>query len=164
MGTGGMFLRKLRASIADQPTGFAWVEKGNLAASGYPASRKQVEWIAAQGIDVVLTLTEKALPYEETKGIQMEFLHLPMRDHEAPSTKVLGEGALLVESRLDQGKSVLVHCLAGEGRTGSVLAAYLIRYRKMGADEALRSLREVKTAFVERAQEKPLRDFEAADK
>jgi predicted protein tyrosine phosphatase len=159
MGTGGLFLRKLRAGVLDEPTGFVWVDKGRLAASGYPASRKQVEWIRAKGIDVVLTLTENGLPDTLTDGIPMEFLHISMRDHEVPDPALLGQGAALVQARLDAGKNVLVHCLAGEGRTGCVLAAYEIRERGIGAGEALRILREVKPAFVERPQEKAVREF-----
>ncbi|MGD1055137.1 MAG: protein tyrosine phosphatase, partial [Nitrososphaerales archaeon] len=62
MGTGGLFLRKLRARVSDQPTGFVWVEKGKLAGSGYPASRSQLEWLRNQGIKAILTLTEDPLP------------------------------------------------------------------------------------------------------
>jgi atypical dual specificity phosphatase len=159
-----LFLRKLRAGVADQPTGFVWVEDGRLAASGYPASKKQIEWIGAQGIDVVLTLTEKGLPGGLIDGIPIEFKHISMRDHEAPSVKVLGEGAALVENRLSTGKKVLVHCLAGEGRTGCVLAAFLIKYRGLGAEVALRTLREIKPAFVERSQEESVYSFNRAAK
>ncbi len=61
--------------------------------------------------------------------------------------------------KVDSGKAVLVHCLAGEGRTGSVLAAYFIKYRGMGATEALAFLRERKPAFVERSQEIAVGEF-----
>jgi atypical dual specificity phosphatase len=162
LGTGGLFLRKLRARVVDQPTGFVWIEKGKLAGSGYPASRKQLEWVAAQGIDVVLTLTEKPLPTELTDGVPMEFVHLSMRDHGAPDSSVLDKGATLIQTRIDEGKKVLVHCLAGEGRTGCVLAAYLIKSGHVSAQEALSSLREIKPAFVESSQEQSLYDFAAS--
>jgi atypical dual specificity phosphatase len=162
LGSGGLFLRKLRARVADEPTGFVWVEQGKLAGSGYPASRKQLEWIAAQGIDVVLTLTEKPLPAELTDHIGMEFVHLSMRDHGVPDPGTLDRGATLVQACIGEGRKVLVHCLAGEGRTGCILAAYLIKYRQMSAQEALSSLRKIKPAFVEWSQEKPLGEFEAS--
>ncbi|MDA4126785.1 MAG: dual specificity protein phosphatase family protein [Thaumarchaeota archaeon] len=159
MGTGGLFLRKLRANVTARPTGFVWIEKGKLAGSGYPASRKQLEWIAAQGIDVVLTLTEKPLPTELTDGVSMEFVHLSMRDHGAPDPIVLDRGTTLIQTRIDEGKKVLVHCLAGEGRTGCVLAAYLILTRKIDGDEAISFLRAIKPSFVESRQEAAVRSF-----
>jgi len=159
LGSGGLFLRKLRARLADEPTGFVWIEKGKLAGSGYPASRKQLEWIAAQGIDVVLTLTEKPLPNELTNGIPMEFAHLSMRDHGAPDPGILDQGARLIQTRMVEGKNLLVHCLAGEGRTGCVLAAYLVLTRRIGGDEAITILRDIKPTFVEWQQEAAVRSY-----
>jgi len=159
LGTGGLFLRKLRARVADEPTGFVWIEKGKLAGSGYPASRKQLEWIAAQGIDVVLTLTEKPLPTELTDCIEMEFVHLSMRDHGVPDPSTLDQGVALVQTRIGEAKNVLVHCLAGEGRTGCVLAAYLIVTRKLSGDQAISILRDIKPTFVEWRQEAAVRNY-----
>lgn len=159
VGSGGLFLRKLRARVADEPTGFVWVERGKLAGSGYPASRKQLDWIAAQGIDVLLTLTEKPLPAELTDGIKMEFVHLSMPDHGVPEPSILDQGAKLVQTHIGEGKNVLVHCLAGEGRTGCVLAAYLILTRRIGGDEAMTILRDIKPSFVERQQEAAVRSY-----
>jgi atypical dual specificity phosphatase len=159
LGTGGLFLRKLRARVADEPTGFVWIEKGRLAGSGYPASKKQLEWIAAQGIEVVLTLTEKPLPTELTDGISMEFVHLSMRDHGVPDASTLDQGVALIQGRVGEGKKVLVHCLAGEGRTGCVLAAYLIVTRGISGDQAISILRDIKPAFVEWRQEATVRNY-----
>ncbi|MDA4127432.1 MAG: dual specificity protein phosphatase family protein [Thaumarchaeota archaeon] len=159
MGTGGLFLRKLRARVANEPTGFVWVEKGKLAVSGYPASKRQLEWIAAQGIEVVLTLTEKPLPTELTDDIPMDFVHLSMRDHGVPDPSTLDQGVTLIQTRVGEGKSILVHCLAGEGRTGCVLAAYLIVTRGISGDQAISILRDIKPAFVERRQEAAVRNY-----
>lgn len=159
MGSAGLFLRKLRARVADEPTGFVWVEKERLAGSGYPALRNQIQWIAAQGIDVVLTLTQEPLPAELTDGTKMEFLHLPMRDHGIPDQSTLDQAAKMVKTRIDEGKNVLVHCLAGEGRTGCVLAAYLILTRRIGGDEAMTTLRDIKPSFVEWQQEAAVRSY-----
>ncbi|MDA4125272.1 MAG: dual specificity protein phosphatase family protein [Thaumarchaeota archaeon] len=159
MGTGGVFLRKLRAKVTDQPTGFVWIEKCRLAGSGYPASRSQVEWIADQGIGVILTLTEDALPAAWAQGLSIVTHHIPMNDHAAPGAAALDAAVSFIRGQLEQGESVLVHCLAGEGRTGCVLAAYLIKEKKVGADEAMRTLREVKPEFVERSQEDAVRNY-----
>ena len=164
MGTGGVFLRKLRAKVADQPTGFVWVEKGRLAGSGYPASRGQVEWLAKAGVGSILTLTAEPLPAAWTRGLDVEPGHVAMEDHQPPSVKAMDEGVDFILTELSKGRTVLVHCLAGEGRTGCVLAAYLIRTRGYGAEEAMAALRKVKTEFVERAQERAVRDYAASRK
>ena len=162
MGTGGLFLRKVRAQVSNRPTGFVWVEQGRLAGSGYPASRGQVEWVSANGIDVILTLTRDPLPKAWTDGLGISVEHVPMADHAPPDSNALDECARFLEERLGAGNKVLVHCLAGEGRTGCVLAAYLIRSRGVDAAEALRELREKKPEFVELAQEKAVSDYAAS--
>jgi len=155
-------LRRLRARISDEPTGFAWVEDQRLAASGYPASRGQVEWLVGRGIGAVLTLTPDPLPREFVAGLPLEVAHVPMQDHEPPTVDALAEGARAVRNLLGNGKAVVVHCLAGEGRTGCVLAAYLMSEKKLTTDEALKTLREIKPLFVEPRQEKALREYQAS--
>ena len=164
MGAGGLFLRKMRAKISDQPTGFVWIQSGRLAASGYPASRGQVEWLVKQGINSILTLTEKPIPEESTEGITVTVRHVPMLDHEPPGRGSLDLAAGYVSEELEAGRNVLVHCLAGEGRTGCVMVAYLIKSRGIGAEEAMRILREIKPAFVEPSQERAVADYAAAAK
>jgi atypical dual specificity phosphatase len=162
MGTGGLFLRKMRARVADQPTGFVWVEKERLAGSGYPASRSQVEWLVKSGIRSILSLTEDPLPSELTGRLDVVVGHVSMRDHQLPGVKAMKEGVAFIEKQMAQGRPVLVHCLAGEGRTGCTLAAYLIWTRKVGADEAMSTLRGIKPSFVEPIQEQAVREFAAA--
>ena len=159
MGTAGLFLRKLRAKVAAEPTGFVWVQNGRLAGSGYPASRSQVEWLVRAGINSILTLTIDPLPAEFTRGLEIITGHVPMRDHQPPSTDDLGRAVEFVEAQLEAGKVVLVHCLAGEGRTGCVLAAYLVRTKSLSADQAMAEVRKAKPQFVEWRQESSLREF-----
>jgi atypical dual specificity phosphatase len=159
LGTGGLFLRKLRARVADEPTGFVWVEPGKVAGSGYPASKAQVEWLAKEGVRSILTLTSDTIPDEWTKGLDLVMGHVVMEDHRAPSVWSMEKGVEFVVEQLRGGRTVLVHCLAGEGRTGCVLAAYLVAEKGMGPEEALRHIRGIKPQFVERAQEKAVYDF-----
>jgi atypical dual specificity phosphatase len=158
-----MFLRKLRAKVDDRPTGFVWVKDRVLAGSGYPASRAQVAWIAKNGISSILSLTEEPLPAQWTEGLGLNVGHVPMRDHQSPDVDSMDRSIRFIEGQEQEGRAVLVHCLAGEGRTGCVLAAYMIRTRKVGAEQALAKLRALKPEFVERRQEDAVREFAARE-
>ena len=159
MGTGGVFLRRLRARVVDEPTGFVWIEKGKLAGSGFPASRSQLKWLIGQGINSILTLTKDPIPEEWVDGLAVEVGHIPLEDHRAPDLASMDRGAEYISGKLREGKTLVVHCLAGEGRTGCMLAAYMIRWRNMDPWEALKALREIKPEFVEREQEEAVLNY-----
>jgi atypical dual specificity phosphatase len=159
LGTGGVLLRRVRAKVSDRPTGFLWVEQGMVAASGYPASRRQLEWVHRQGVDSVLTLTEDPLPAGWTEGLPMYFEHIPMNDHAPPSLESLEEAVSFVQAEVRRERKVLVHCLAGQGRTMCVLAAYLIKGKGTGPQEAITTLRSLRPGAVESGQEKAVFDY-----
>ena len=115
------------------------------------------------GINSVLTLTVDPLPSGFAAGLDVVVGHVPMRDHQPPPVDAISKGVGFVEEQVKAGRTVLVHCLAGEGRTGCVLAAYLVRTRGIGADEALAEIRKAKRQFVEWRQEVAVRDFAARE-
>jgi len=161
MGTGGLLLRRLRARLLDSPTGFSWIYPGRLAASGFPSSKNQIRWAEGRGVNSVLTLTETALPVEWFSGESAKVKQIPMDDHKPPSLELLDELASYIEDEVEGGRTLLVHCLAGKGRTGTALAAYLVKKEGMSAADAIEFLRERRPGSVERGQETSLREYEA---
>ncbi|HUI01861.1 MAG TPA: dual specificity protein phosphatase family protein [Nitrososphaerales archaeon] len=158
MGRTGRAYRRIRANFTDKPSFFTWVRDGKIAASGRPYSKSQVEWLKAHGITAILTLTEDPLPASWTGGLATN--HIPLRDHAALTHSQMRQGADYIASSLSEGKVVLVHCLAGKGRTGSVLASYLMAYEGKKAREAIDELRSMRGGSVEGPQEKNVLDFE----
>jgi atypical dual specificity phosphatase len=159
LGRTGKIYRKVRASFVDRPTNFGWVIPDNLAASGIPSSRKQVQWLKKNGVDSILTLTEKPLPEEYFTGTGVDSFHVQMFDHAAPSQESLAEAVHLVRKQIEGGHKVLVHCLAGQGRTGSVLTSYVVEYEGKDVDSALSELRAARPGSVERSQEPAVREY-----
>ena len=159
MGRTGRAYRRIRANFTDQPTFFSWVREGKIAASGRPFSKKQVDWLRGHGVTAILSLTEEPLPEAWTRG--METRHVSMKDHAAPNPSEMRLGADYLASALGRGNVVLVHCLAGKGRTGSVLAAYMMAYEGKTARQALDELRSTRGGSVEHAQEPAVLEFEA---
>ena len=66
--------------------------------------------------------------------------HLPLPDQKGASATTLADTSAWIEARVAAGKSVLVHCVGGLGRSGMIAAAWL-RSRGALADEALAQVR-----------------------
>jgi len=136
------------------------VIEGRLAASGLPSSAAQIKWLAKNGVNSIITLREYPLPGEWFDGLNVTHKHISMADHAPPSPEKLKQAADQIDSQITEGKTVLVHCLAGIGRTGSSIAAYMILYQGKTAKEALEQLRSTRPGSVEKAQEEAVYEFE----
>lgn len=101
-----------------------------------------LRWLRSQGIGAILTLTEAPLPALALQQHELTALHLPIEDQTAPTQSDFLTALDFIDQQHIVGRGVLVHCRVGEGRTGSILAAYLIR---QGADpqQALARLRTI---------------------
>jgi atypical dual specificity phosphatase len=159
MGRTGKVYRRIRANLTDKPTFFSWVRDGRLAASGRPYSKSQVDWLKRNGVTTILSLTEEPLPGEWTRGVETK--HISMKDHAPVSDSDMLKAADYIHSSISGGKVVLVHCLAGKGRTGCVLAAYLMTYEGKTARQAIDELRGTREGSVEHQQEQRVLEFEA---
>ena len=68
-------------------------------------------------------------------------LHTPVPDHHLVPEPLLTETILpFIAAARDTGASVVVHCLAGMGRTGQVLAAWLVYNRDYGPERAIETV------------------------
>ena len=118
-------------------------------------------WLRAQGIDALLSLTETPLPVDILTRHALTTLHLPITDMQAPTAAELRRALEFIDQQRAAGRRVVVHCLVGQGRTGTVLAAYLIRGGH-SLTEALAAVRAVCPHAVEnQRQERALADFAA---
>lgn len=136
---------------------FSWVREQQLAGSAYP-SPAACAAMAEAGVGALLTLTER--PLGEVEGLVQH--HEPWPDFGTPGLDQLARCVAWIDAQLAAGRPVAVHCLAGMGRTGTVLAAWLIAHG-LSADEALAEVRARRPGSVEtRGQERALHEFAAA--
>ena len=108
---------------------FSWFVEGKLAASGRPHFDEDLEWLYQQGIRAIVSLTERSLRQEKSVRHKVDgfvYRHIPVPDETAPTLAQIDVFVRFVAEMLTQAKPVLVHCAGGYGRTGTMLACYLV--------------------------------------
>ncbi|MCJ0763651.1 ATP-binding cassette domain-containing protein [Variovorax terrae] len=148
------------------PRGFHWLVPGRLAGTPLPGVVQDIdrdlEALRRCGITRLITLTEHDLPQDALQRQGLNNLHLPVRDREPPSVAQIQMLLLRMDQLLRRGEVLAVHCLAGIGRTGTVLASWLVR-EGLTAAEALRRVRLIDPQYVQSAeQEVFLQQYEDA--
>lgn len=152
-------LRKIQGLFTTAPPNYSsFTEK--IAASGLPSTKRHINFLRAQGITAIISLTEDPLPDSIINGTNIKYFHFPLEDHMPADPHRIAEIVRTIEKLLADGDKVLVHCLAGMGRTGMVLTAYVMTLEKTGWQQALEKVRKIRPGSVEPGQEKTLIEFE----
>ena len=114
-----------------------------------------------QGVKSIVTIREE--PLDETWVKNMKYLHVLSDDMGVPSFDDLTNSIEFIHKRIQNNEPVLVHCLAGMGRTGTILACYLIKYEKMSAEDAIQHVREKRHGSIQSfVQEEIIFQYEKA--
>lgn len=150
----GEFYRKFHGRIISRPTNFSWVIPGKLAGSGLPSSYDHLLWLVKNNIKTIVTVREIPLPDAWFKKVNsfnlaLESLFVKTDDYNSPTVYELYNVVEYIDSQISKKKPVVVHCAAGKGRTGTVLAAYLIKKDKLKVDEAIRKIRSLRPGSIQ---------------
>ena len=135
---------------------------GELWGSSLPETSNDLQQMADAGIQVVISL-ESRFGFPDFSEFGLEHHQISIPDFDIPSDKNVREFVDIVKTALSQSKPVLVHCLAGCGRTGTMLAiAEVYLYGQTDGLDAIKSVRKSRPCAIETAgQEDNIKDHAA---
>ncbi|BES81485.1 hypothetical protein PABY_10520 [Pyrodictium abyssi] len=135
----------------------------NVAFSPMPDD-SSLPYIAKEFNVVVAAVELHELAYDPARLSRLvKFIHIPVPDYAGPDLWQLYRGVREIARAASSGQKVLVHCLAGRGRSATLVAGYLVYRYGMSARRAIEVVRSVRPGAVESAwQRGALRGFEAA--
>ena len=143
----GDIWRKVHGTVTGRPDKFSWLIDNKLAGSGIPTSIDEIQWAIEQGIKSIVTVREEPLDDDWIKDVN--YLHIMSNDMGVPEFDDLIHAVDFIHRRITNNEPVMVHCLAGLGRTGTLLACYLIKHQKMSADDAMQKVREERHGSIQ---------------
>jgi atypical dual specificity phosphatase len=151
--------RRIHGILTGRPMNVSFVDD-LVCGSARPMSRRAVLWLKEEaGINSILSVTEEPLP-QAVLADGMEYKHVSVRNHFAPTLPQIEESVNFLLSETLENRKVVVHCAAGKGRTGTILASYLCARYSLSAEEAIKKVRATRPGSVEKKrQERAVMEF-----
>jgi len=142
---------------------FQWLIPNIIGGMGCPGQLRtfseDIADLEVAGVRAVVCLLEDLPEHASCYPSVWRHLHLPICDFNSPSLGQVRAFLEFVETCKADGRGVAVHCWAGLGRTGTMLAAYLISKGER-AEKAVRRVRAYRPGSIETEdQEVFLEDF-----
>ncbi|MEZ4517567.1 MAG: dual specificity protein phosphatase [Chloroflexota bacterium] len=126
--------------------GHRWFDEiiPDLWVGGAPTYDRDRQFLLDNGITAVLDMrAERTGPTEFYAAHDIAYHQIPVLDVMVPEKEQLANAVDWVGEQMDGGRTVLVHCAKGRGRSAIVVAATLMRRQDLSYDEA-RELMESK--------------------
>lgn len=145
---------------------FRWQLPGKLAGMARPMGgpddnpTEDIEFLRNEGVSAIVSLTEFPLPEAVLRAAGIEAVHEPTLDGYPPGREQIERIISFIEAQNAAGRAVAVHCAAGHGRTGTVLACCLVK-TGLSAAEAIANVRDLDPFAIETpAQETAILAYE----
>lgn len=108
---------------------FGWLEDGSVAECRGPRTDADLQFLVTVGIAALVRLAHENETGITTSDVQdhgIEDLYEPVKDFTPPSQEQIDQVVTFLNEAVRKGVAIAVSCGAGYGRTGTILACYLV--------------------------------------
>jgi atypical dual specificity phosphatase len=130
------------------PDGFTWVDPPLLAAMPQPGEADDYRWLRDQGVQLVISLCEDPPPRNWLNEAGLFSMHIPVEDMHPPTQKQIDLCLSAIDKAQARGFGAAIHCSAGLGRTGTMLACHFVK-KGMSAASAIDHVRHIRPGSIE---------------
>jgi atypical dual specificity phosphatase len=141
------------------PTGFAWLIPGQLAGTPWPGLVHPADYdlslLQGVGVTRLVSLTDRPFDARRAAACGMAVSHEAIADMQPPTDDQALRLCRCLDEWLGRAEVVALHCRAGLGRTGTLLAAYWIWRHggRLDGGQALREVRQRHPGWVQSASQ-----------
>lgn len=143
-----------------------WVEPGKFLAGCFPGStdpevtKVRLRSLLQCGIRGLICLQEEdetnsneepfplyrpmITTISEQLNCQISSIRVPIRDMDTPNILTMSTILSIINSFIDRGLPVYIHCWGGHGRTGTVVGCWLVQEKGLSGVEALQRIKELR--------------------
>src|SRR5262249_21822326 len=132
---------------------FNWIVPDRLGVCPHPSvSQPALDALHGHRISLIINLHERPNRAELLQSLGPRQLPLPVADSFPPPQPQLDLGVAEISSALAAGERVVVHCGAGLGRSGTLLAAYFV-HTGLSPEVAIDHVRAARPGSIETAEQ-----------
>ncbi|XP_033110738.1 protein tyrosine phosphatase domain-containing protein 1-like [Anneissia japonica] len=135
------------------PPNFSWVVANRLAAHALPETKQHLQYLFNIGVCHLVTLMSEGITPPIETVPELKWTRIPIEDFTPPSISQIETFVDIIDSASGVGEAVSVHCFRGRGRTGTMLASYLVKAEGISANDAIKKVRMMRPGSIETASQ-----------